>query len=105
VIVIEALSFTRIQNGLWEMIVNDLKVRTTHVHSEVLQLAGREKPPNPMNYPFHMIKAKELLEKVLFRNLQDSMRTYKYNFVREGDIMRVYEFIKAKHQQAWNQCQ
>lgn len=100
---IEALSYTQIQAGLWELIASDLRAKTPLIHQQVLA-AARLKKRDPTRYPFQMSQSKEVLEKVLFDNLQETMRRYKYVFIREGDIFRVFAFLKSAHQNSWNLC-
>jgi len=103
IVVTEALAFVQIQQGLWEYIIRDLNTKTPFFHSEVLKLAAKAKK-NPTNHPFQMAKAKQILEHVLFKNLQETMRNYKYVLVREEDITSVYQFIKARHRMSWDAC-
>ena len=100
---IEALSYTEIQSGLWELIASDLRAKTPTIHQEVLKRA-RLKKRDPTQYPFQMKQSKEILDKVLFEYLQETIRRYKYVFIREGDIVRIFAFLKAAHQVSWDLC-
>lgn len=101
--VIEALSYAEIQQGLWELIAIDLKSKIPSIHPEVRKL-GRQQKRDPTDYPFRMEASKRLLETVLFRMIDDTMRRYKYVLFSESDISRVFAFIKAAHQKRWNLC-
>lgn len=101
--VIEALSYTEIQAGVWELIAADLRAKNPLIHQEVRGLA-RLKKRDPTEHPFQMRQAKEILERVLFTHLQETMRTYKYNFIRENDIARVFNFLKSAQQTNWDLC-
>lgn len=103
IIVTQGLSYTDIQQGLWERIIQDLRAKTPYIHQEVRRL-GSQKKRNPTDYPFRMKESKDLLLIVLFRIFDDTMRQNKYVLNDEGDIARVFNFLRSATQKQWDMC-
>lgn len=100
--VIEALSFARVQQGVWELIAGDLDHKSGSIHEEVKKRATELKT-NPLEKPFNMGQAKKLLEQVLLSRIKEAF--VKYDVYRESDVQVTFNFLKDRQKRIWQECQ
>lgn len=99
--VIEALSFARVQQGVWELIANELDQSSGSIHLK-LRRRAEELNPDPLEKPFNMEQSKKLLEQVLIAEMKAAF--IKYDVYRESDVLVAFNFLKDRQKRKWQQC-
>lgn len=99
--VIEALSFARVQQGMWELIAIELEKRSPSIHRE-LKKRARLLQPDPLEEPFNMEKSKKLLEEVLIEDIKAAFILY--DVYRESDVMVTFNFLRDRQKRLWQEC-